>query len=150
MTKLTDERIQNILRNKAGEIEAAKQAQKQAEELAKSQQALAVSVAKKWAADTHVIAAILKDFEQKMSDLNVHLAFQDEGQQGAMLAVGRVTGRVSGHDLSVTFHVDPNGEIHIFSLSPLRIFNFRGPVSVLSADKALYEDLILNFIEGAA
>jgi hypothetical protein len=127
MTKLTDERIQNILRNKAGEIEAAKQAQKQAEEL-----------------------AILKDFEQKMSDLNVHLAFQDEGQQGAMLAVGRVTGRVSGHDLSVTFHVDPNGEIHIFSLSPLRIFNFRGPVSVLSADKALYEDLILNFIEGAA
>jgi len=118
MAKTTDERIQNILRKKAEELEDTKQEKKQAEELAKSQQATAAAATKKWVADTHVIEAILKDFEQKLSGLDLHLTFQNAGQQRSILAVGRIMGSVSGKEIEVTLNVHPNGEIHTIASGP--------------------------------
>ena len=88
MAKSTDQRIKNILQKKAKEKEAAEQAKKQAQERSNERQATAENVGEKWSADTHIIAEILKDFEQKMSALGLQLAFQDEGQKGDALAEG--------------------------------------------------------------
>jgi hypothetical protein len=69
-------------------------------------------------ADTHVIEAILKDFEQKLSGLDLHLTFQNAGQQRSILAVGRIMGSVSGKEIEVTLNVHPNGEIHTIASGP--------------------------------
>ena len=108
----TDQRIQKLLRNKAKQKEADELKTKLAEEQNNERQATAEHVRQKWVTDTHIIAEILKDFEQKMSALGLQLTFQDAGQKGDALAVGRITGRVSGSDLQVTLNVDPTGEIH--------------------------------------
>ena len=84
MAESTDQRIQKILRSKAKE--------KEADDLEKTDQsnereATAERVRQKWAADTHIIAEILKDFEQKMTALGLELVFQDAGQKGDVLAV---------------------------------------------------------------
>ncbi len=145
MAESTDQRIENILRKKAKEKEAAEQAKKQAEQRSNEQQAIAEHVRKKWTVDTHIIAEILKDFEQRMSALGLQLAFQDEGQKGAALAGGRIFGRVSGNDLQVTLNVDPTGEIHAFQgpkTGHIAIqFTSPSKLSVLTADRAQYEGL---------
>ncbi len=147
----TDQRIENILRKTAKEKEVAEQAKKQAEERSNEQQATAEHVRKKWTADTHAIAEILKDFERKMSALALQLTFEDESQKGDALAGGRIFGRVSGSDLQVTLKVDPTGEIHAFQGPKAGhvAIQFTSPskLSVLTADRAQYEALILDFIE---
>jgi len=89
-----------------------------------------------------------------MSALELQLTFQDAGQRGDALAVGRITGRVSGNDLQVTLNVHPTGEIHAFQgPKPGHIqAQFTSPtkLSVLAADRAQYEALILDFIEKGA
>ena len=152
MAKTTDERIQNILRKNAEKLAATKQEKNRAEELAKSRQTTAAAATKKWAADTHVIEAILKDFEQKMSGIDLHLTFQSAGQQGSESAVGRIIGSVSGKEIEITLNVHPNGEIHTFASGPkhpnIQIEFVSPPAfSVLSADKAQYEAVILDYIE---
>jgi hypothetical protein len=151
MAESTDQRIKNILQKKAKEKEAAEQAKKQVQERSNERQAIAENVRKKWSADTHIIAEILKDFEQKMSALGLQLAFQDEGQKGDALAGGRIFGRVSGSDLQVTLNVDPAGEIHAFQgpkAGHIAVqFTSPSKLSVLTADRAQYEALILDFIE---
>jgi hypothetical protein len=154
MAESTDQRIQKLLRNKAKQNEADELQKKLADELNNERQATAEHVKQKWATDTHIIAEILKDFEQKMSRLGLQLTFQDAGQKGDALAVGGITGRVFGSDLQVTLNVYPNGEIRAFQgpkaghiqaqfTSPSRL-------SVLAADRAQYEALILDFIEKSA
>ncbi len=154
MAESTDQRIQKLLRNKAKQKEADELKTKLAEEQNNEQQATAQYVRQKWATDTHIIAEILKDFEQKMSALGLQLTFEDAGQKGDALAVGRITGRVSGSDLQVTLTVDPTGEIQAFQApKPGHIHaHFTSPskLSVLVADRAQYEALILEFIEKAA
>jgi len=151
MAETTDQRIENILRKKAKEKEAAEQAKKQAEERSNQQQAIAERVRKKWTADTHIIAEILKNFEQKMSPLGLQLAFQEESQKGDALVGGRIFGRVSGGDLQVTLNVDHTGEMHAFQRPKAGhvALQFTSPskLSVLTADRAQYEALILDFIE---
>jgi hypothetical protein len=146
MAESTDQRIKNILQKKAKEKEAAEQAKKQAQERSNERQATAENVRKKWSADTHIIAEILKDFEQKMSALGLQLAFQDEGQKGDALAGGRIFGRVSGSDLQVTLNVDPAGEIHAFQGPKAGHFavHFASPskLSVLTADRAQYDETV--------
>jgi tetrahydromethanopterin S-methyltransferase subunit A len=82
MAESTDQRIKNILQKKAKEKEVAEQAKKQAQERSNERQATAENVRKKWSADTHIIAEILKDFEQKMSALGKYLR-----QQGTQIGV---------------------------------------------------------------
>lgn len=154
MAESTDQRIQKLLRNKAKEKEADELEKRLAEEKNNERQATAEHVRQKWAIDTHIIAEILKDFEQKMSALELQLTFQDAGQRGDALAVGRITGRVSGSDLQVTLNVHPTGEIHAFrGPKPGHIqaqFTSPSKLSVLAADRAQYEALILDFIENCA
>ena len=94
MAKSTDQRIQRILRNKAKEKEADDFEKKLAKDRSNERQETADRVRQKWTADTYIIAEILKDFEQKMSALELQLAFQDAGQKGDALAVGHISGRV--------------------------------------------------------
>ena len=101
MAESTDQRIQKILRNKAKEKEADDLEKKLAKDRSDERQATADRVRQKWTADTYIIAEILKDFEQKMSALELQLTFQDTGQKGDALAVGHISGRVSGSDLQV-------------------------------------------------
>ena len=154
MAESTDQRIQKLLWNKAKEKEADELEKKRAEQQNNERRATAELVRQKWAADTHIITEILKDFEQKMSALGLQLIFQDAGQKGDALAVGRITGRVSGNDLQVTLNVHPTGEIHAFQgPKPGHIqAQFTSPtkLSVLAADRAQYEALILDFIEKGA
>jgi hypothetical protein len=153
MAESIDQRIENILRKKAKEKQAAEQEKSQAERRSNEHQATAEHVRRKWTADAHIIAEILKDFEQKMSPLGLQLAFQDAGQKGDALAVGRIVGRVSGSDLQVMLNVDPNGEIHAFQgpkAGHIAVqFTSPSKLSVLTADRAQYEALILDFIERA-
>jgi hypothetical protein len=109
MAESTDQRIQKILRNKAKEKEADDLEKKLAKDQSNERQETAERVKQKWTADTYVIAEILKDFEQKMSALELQLTFQDAGQKGNALAVGRISGRISGRDLQVTLNVHLNG-----------------------------------------
>ncbi len=89
-----------------------------------------------------------------MSALELQLTFQDAGQRGDALAVGRITGRVSGSDLQVTLNVHATGEIHAFrGPKPGHIqaqFTSPSKLSVLAANRAQYEALILDFIENCA
>ena len=101
MAESTDQRIQKILRSKAKEKEAADLEKKLAKDRSNERQATADRVRQKWTADTYIIAEILKDFEQKMSALELQLTFQDTGQKGDALAVGHISGRVSASDLQV-------------------------------------------------
>ena len=154
MAETTDQRIQKLLRNTAKQKEADELEKKLVEEQNNERQATAEHVRQKWVTDIHIIAEILKDFEQKMSALGLQLTFQDAGQKGDALAVGRITGRVSGSDLQVKLTVDPTGEIKAFQgPKPGHIqaqFTSPSKLSVLVADRAQYEALILEFIEKAA
>jgi hypothetical protein len=89
-----------------------------------------------------------------MSALGLRLTFQDAGQKGDALAVGRISGRISGSDLQVTLNVQPTGEIHAFQGPKVGHIStqFTSPskLSVLTADRAQYEALILDFIERGA
>ncbi len=151
MAESTDQRIQKILRSKAKEKEADDLEKKLAKDRSNERQEMAERVRQKWAADTHIIAKILKDFEQKMSALGLQLIFQDACQKGDALAVGRITGRVSGNDLQVTLNVHATGEIHAFQGPKTGHISsqFTSPskLSVLTADRSQYEALILDFIE---
>ena len=154
MAESTDQRIQKILRSKAKEKEADDLEKKLATDQSNEREATAERVRQKWAADTHIIAEILKDFEQKMTALGLELVFQDAGQKGDVLAVGRIGGRISGRDLKVTLDVYPTGEINAFQ-GPLAghvASQFTSPskLSVLTADRSQYEALILDFIEKRA
>lgn len=154
MAESTDQRIQKILRSKAKEKEADDLEKKLAKDQSNERQEMAERVMQKWTADTYVIAEILKDFEQKMSALELQLMFQDAGQKGDALAVGRISGRISGRDLQVTLNVHPNGEIHAFQGPKAGHISsqFTSPakLSVLTADRPQYEALILDFVEKGA
>jgi len=154
MAESTDQRIQKILRSKAKEKEADDLEKKLAKDQSNERQEMAERVTQKWMADTYVIAEILKDFEQKMSALELQLTFQDAGQKGDALAVGHISGRISGRDLQVTLNVHPNGEIHAFQGPKAGHISsqFTSPskLSVLTADRSQYEALILDFIEKGA
>ena len=154
MAESTDQRIQKLLQNKAKEQEADELEKKLADERSNERRATAEHVRQKWAADTDIIAEILKDFEKKMSALGLRLTFQDAGQKGDALAVGRISGRISGSDLQVTLNVQPTGEIHAFQGPKVGHIStqFTSPskLSVLTADRAQYEALILDFIERGA
>jgi hypothetical protein len=154
MAETTDQRIQKLLRNRAKQKEADELEKKLEEEQNNERQATAEHVSQKWVTDTHIIAEILKDFEQKMSALGLQLTFQDAGQKGDALAVGRITGRVSGSDLQVTLNVHRTGEIQAFQgpkAGHIQVqFTSPSKFSVLVADRAQYEALILEFIEKAA
>ena len=154
MAETTDQRIQKLLQNKAKEQEADELEKKLADERSNERRATAEHVRQKWVADTDIIAEILKDFEKKMSDLGLRLTFQDAGQKGDALAVGRISGRISGSDLQVTLNVQPTGEIHAFQGPKVGHIStqFTSPskLSVLTADRAQYEALILDFIERGA
>jgi len=95
MAETTDQRIRKLLRDKAKQKEAHELERKLAEEQNNERQATAEHVKQKWVKYTHVIAEILKDFEEKMSALGLHLIFQDAGQKGDALAIGRITSSVS-------------------------------------------------------
>ena len=88
MAKSTDQHIQKILRSKAKEKQADDLEQKLAKDRSNERQETADRVRQKWTADRYIIAEILKDFEQKMSALELQLTFQDTGQKGDALAVG--------------------------------------------------------------
>ena len=154
MAESTDQRIQKLLQNKAKEQEADELEKKLADERSNERRATAEHVRQKWVADTDIIAEILKDFEKKMSALGLRLTFQDAGQKGDALAVGRISGRISGSDLQVTLNVQPTGEIHAFQGPKVGHIStqFTSPskLSVLTADRAQYEALILDFIERGA
>ena len=110
MAESTDQRIQKILRIKAKEKEADDLEKKLAKDRSNERQETADRVRQKWTADTYIIAEILKDFEQKMSALELQLAFQDTGQKGDALAVGHISGRVSASDLQVTLTSIPRAK----------------------------------------
>jgi len=154
MAESTDQRIQKILRSKAKEKEADDLEKKLAKDRSNERQETAERVRQKWTADTYIIAEILKDFEQKMSALELQLTFQDTGQKGDALAVGHISGRVSASDLQVTLNVHPTGEIHAFQVPKTGHISsqFTSPskLSVLTADRSQYEALILDFIEKGA
>jgi hypothetical protein len=154
MPESTDQRIKRLLQRKAAEAETAEKAKQQADKQQHERQEVAERAKEKWTADTYIIAEILKDFEQKMSAFGVQLAFKDEGEKGDSLARGRIFGRVSGSDLEVTLNVDPTGEIHAFQGPKAghigTQYTSRSKVSVLTADRAQYEGLILDFIEKSA
>src|SRR5271170_7475045 len=86
MAETTAQRIQKLLRDKAKQKEADELERKLVEEQNNERQATAEHVRQKWEKDTYVIAEILKDFEEKMSALGLHLIFQDAGQKGDALA----------------------------------------------------------------
>jgi hypothetical protein len=154
MVESTDQRIKKILTSNAKEKKADELEKKLAEEQNNEQQATAERVRQKWAADTYIIAEILKDFEQKMSALGLQLTFQDAGQKGNLLAIGHISGRISGRDLHVTLNVHPAGEIDAFQGPKVGHISsqFTSPskLSVLTADRTQYEALILDFIEKGA
>ena len=154
MAESTDQRIQKILQSKAKEKEADDLEKKLAKDRSNKRQETAERVRQKWTADTYIIAEILKDFEQKMSALELQLTFQDTGQKGDALAVGHISGRVSASDLQVTLNVHPTGEIHAFQGPKTGHISsqFTSPskLSVLTADRSQYEALILDFIEKGA
>ena len=154
MPESTDQRIKRLLQRKAAEAETAEKAKQQADKQETERQKIAERVKEKWRADTYVIAEILRDFEQKMSAFGVQLTFQDEGEKGDSLARGRIVGRVSGNELQVALDVDPTGEIHAFQGPKAghihAQFTSLSKLSVLAADRAQYEALILDFIEKSA
>ena len=154
MPESTDQRIKRLLQRKAAEAETAEKAKQQADKQETERQKIAERVKEKWTADTYVIAEILRDFEQKMSAFGVQLTFQDEGEKGDSLARGRIVGRVSGNELQVALDVDPTGEIHAFQGPKAghihAQFTSLSKLSVLAADRAQYEALILDFIEKSA
>jgi hypothetical protein len=151
MADTTDQRIKNILRKRAKEEDAAKQEKRQAEERSNEQKTTADQVRKKWTADTKMIAEILSDFEQKLSPLELQLMFEEEDQKGEAIAGGRIFGHVTGQDVQVTLNVGPTGEVRAFQgpkaghIAPQ--FSSPSKLSVLTADRAQYESLILDFIE---
>ena len=153
MAESTDQRIEKILRSKAKEKEADDLEKKLAKNQSNARQETAERVMQKWTADTYVIAEILKDFERAMSALELQLTFQDADQKGDALAVGRISGRISGRDLQVTLNVHPNGEIHAFQGPKAGHISsqFTNPskLSVLTADRSQYEALILDFVKRA-
>jgi hypothetical protein len=154
MAESTDQRIQKILRSKAKEKEADDLEKKLAKDQSNERQETAERVVQKWSTDTYVIAEILKDFEQKMSTLGLQLTFQDAGRKGDALAVGHISGRISGRDLQVTLNVHSNGDIHAFQGPKAGHISsqFTSPskLSVLTADRSQYEALILDFVEKGA
>jgi hypothetical protein len=154
MPDSTDQRIKHFLQRKAAEAQIAEKAKQQADREEHERKDVAERVKEKWTTDTYMIAEILKDFEQKMSVVGVQLTFQDAGQKGTALAVGHITGRVSGSELQFTLSVEPAGEIHAFRGPKAGHIHaqFTSPskVSVLTAGRAQYEALILDFIETSA
>jgi hypothetical protein len=154
MPESTDQRIKRLLQKKAAEAETAEKVKQQADKQEHERQNVAERVKEKWTADTYVIAEILREFEQKMSAFGVQLAFQDEGEKGDSLARGRIVGRVASSDLQVTLKVDTAGKIHAFQGPKAghiqSQYTSPSKVSVLTADRAGYEGLILDFIENSA
>jgi hypothetical protein len=151
MAETTDQRIKNILRKRAKEEDAAKLEKRQAEERSNERKTTADHVRRKWTTDTKIIAEVLRDFEQKMSALELQLIFEDEDQKGDAIAGGRIFGHVTGQELQVTLTVDPTGEVRAFQGPKTGhiAVQFASPskLSVLTADRAQYESLILDFIE---
>ena len=154
VSESTDQRIKRVLQKKATEAATAEKAKQRADRQEYERQDVAERVQEKWTADTYVIVEILKDFEQKMSAIGVQLTFQDIGQRGDALAVGHIAGQVSGKDLQITLNVHPDGEIRAFQGPKAghiqAQYTSPSKISVLTADRAQYEALILDFIERSA
>ena len=155
MSTATDERIRDILRIWTQNQQADRE-KKRAQEQTEQQQQLVARIREKWRSDTHLIAAILKDFEQKLAELQVQLVFQDRASaHGETIAVGSIAGHVTGNDLQLTLNVHPNGHMLVFK-EGAKIDHMQIPllspktVSVLTADRDQYENLILDYIEGSA
>ena len=131
--------MQPLKRRPNENLDALDQAQKKTAEI----------VLKKWTADTHLIAAILTELEQKLASADLRLAFQDAGAQDRAIAVGHITGVFSGKPVDLTLIVRPTGEIDPIEAGPKAAhlqmqFALPARISVLSAHKGEYEALILR------
>lgn len=106
----------------------------------------------KWSSDTHIIAALLKDFEREMSDFGVQLGCQSEGPQEGAIAVLKIAGRVSGREVYASFNVAPGGEVNLVRQGPkfpsVQVVFHEPPAgSVMTADKLTYEAMLMDLIE---
>ena len=146
-----DDRIKRFLQKRVENAAAQEKAKREFDALDQAQKKTAEIVLKKWTADTHLIAAILTELEQKLASADLRLAFQDAGAQDRAIAVGHITGVFSGKPVDLTLIVRPTGEIDPIEAGPKAAhlqmqFALPARISVLSAHKGEYEALILDLL----
>jgi hypothetical protein len=151
MAKSTNDRILRILKEWAGAEPNGQTRNSHADGPTAQGHELKDQIRRKWDADTHVIASILREFCSKMTALNLELTFEERKPQGSALAVGYIGGSLAGHKFGMYLNIHPHGDLHVFQdghpSSLFHVVDCPTRFSILTADKRQYEALILEHIE---
>jgi len=144
----TDERIKQIIARKKEQEADAEAKETNAKQAETARQKLLANRRKKWADDTHIIDAAVKEVQSKASELKVELKFQHTpGNPGTTIGVAHFSGR-SPKTLNgeMVWNVNEDGAINVYH--GRRATQAKGKsFSLEDADKAMYEKHILDFVD---
>jgi hypothetical protein len=142
---VSDDRVKEILtrareenKAKAERIQASAEAQKQKKEFVAELKA-------KWAVDTHIIQAAVREIEEKLDAENVQIAFQSgSGNPGTTVAQAHFNGR-SGNKTpgTMAFNVFETGMVSVYFDSQKATGHFK----LLDADAETYKNQLLTLAE---
>jgi hypothetical protein len=144
----TEKRIQAILERKRQEKLATEQAQSDATEAEEKRRNLETQVQQKWATDTHIIKGVLKDLEQRLSELGIKFSFEEApGNAGVTVAIGRCQAKVGNAVGKMIFNVQKDGTLKVFHEDTPIKKTGADHIKLLQANKATYEEAVLGFVE---
>jgi hypothetical protein len=133
-----NDRIKRFLEKRDQEAEITKQLNQQEKEREREYQDNIRRIRAKWGQDTQIIRAVLTDLMQKMAGVGSDLSLQDEGAGRNAIAAALITGRFDGKRVHFMLEVRADGTIDPKT--------GEAPISVLTADRAAYEALILDLL----
>jgi hypothetical protein len=144
----TEKRIQEILERKRQEKLATEQAQSDATEAEEMRLKLKTQVQQKWTTDSHIIEGVLKDLEQRLSELGIRFSFEEAaGNPGTTVAVGRCRATVGNVVGKMILNVHEDGTVKVFHEDTPKKKTGADHIQLLQANKATYEEAVLAFVE---
>jgi hypothetical protein len=139
-----DERIKRFLDRRIENAAASERAEQKAAATEDRRQNNIMRIRTKWAEDTHVINAVVRELNQKLATAECQLNFQDMGAASDRgVAHGRIMGRLSSSQVDIAISVRAHGAIEVSAVGPNSPIK-SSSVSIFEANKGEYEALILD------
>ena len=145
--------MSGLIARKRAEAKAARERETKRAQDAAHRDAVAASVAEKWAQDQHIISEVAAYFEAKLAEFGVKLAPDFRPGDGPTI-IGTGTIKVlslDGRDRRVTLTVHNQGAVHVsYETPPSKpVLLGHKEFQILTATRATYEAEIFDFLEFA-
>jgi hypothetical protein len=153
MPENLEQRLSRLIARKRAEARAARERETKRAQTAAHRDAVAASVAEKWAQDQHIISEVAAYFEAKLAEFGVKLAPDFRPGDGHTI-IGTGTIKVlglDGRDRRVTLTVHNQGAVHVSYETPPSKAVLLGhkEFQIATATRATYEAEIFDFLEFA-